>query len=272
MATAAAARRFPCARSPASRLSSSAPARRWMPSRTFTRPASPTASSAWAISSPSSRKPPRRLTQRKRAGKMLKGKFDLEDLSEQLAQVEKIGGLGGIMGMLPGVAKMKEQLASAKIDDKIIKRQRATISSMTPEERRNPDILKASRKRRIAAGSGVKVEEVNKVLKQFRQMADMMKAMGGGKRGALGKMASMLGLPGSGIPQPTPEQIAALQKQLGQKHIGAAPGPLTVSKPSPKPEESMPRPPGLPGLGGTKLPGLGGGGFLSGLNPFGKKK
>jgi signal recognition particle subunit SRP54 len=209
---------------------------------------------------------------RQLAGKMLKGKFDLEDLSEQLAQVEKIGGLGGIMGMLPGVAKMKEQLASAKIDDKIIKRQRAIISSMTPEERRNPDILKASRKRRIAAGSGVKVEEVNKVLKQFRQMADMMKAMGGGKRGALGKMASMLGLPGSGIPQPTPEQIAALQKQLGQKHIGAAPGPLTVSKPSPKPEESMPRPPGLPGLGGTKLPGLGGGGFLSGLNPFGKKK
>src|ERR1700730_17527790 len=130
------------------------------------------------------------------ADKMRKGKFDLEDLSDQLAQVEKIGGLGGIMGMLPGVAKMKEQLASGRVDDRIIKRQRAIISSMTREDRRNPDILKASRKRRIAMGSGAKVEDINKLLKQHRQIADMMKAGGTKRGGALGKMASMLGLPG----------------------------------------------------------------------------
>ena len=149
---------------------------------------------------------------------MRKGKFDLDDLSEQLAQVEKIGGLGGIMGMLPGMAKIKDQMAAAHLDDRIIKRQRAIISSMTREERRNPDILKASRKKRIAAGSGVKVEDVNRLLKQHRQMADMMKSMGGDKRGgALAKMGQALGLPAAAwaCRQPTPEQIAALQKQLG---------------------------------------------------------
>ncbi len=184
---------------------------------------------------------------------MRKGKFDLEDLSDQLAQVEKIGGLGGIMGMLPGVAKMKEQLASANIDDRIIKRQRAMISSMTREERRNPDLLKASRKRRVAAGSGVKVEDVNKLLKQHRQMADMMKSMGGAKRGgAMGKMASMLGLPG-GMPQPTPEQIAAMQKQMGQKPVAPAPG--QAAKPAKSCRPASPEAPKLPGLGGGKLPG-----------------
>jgi signal recognition particle subunit SRP54 len=206
------------------------------------------------------------------AERMRKGKFDLDDLSEQLAQVEKIGGLGGIMGMLPGVAKMKEQLASARFDDGIIKRQRAIISSMTREERRAPDVLKASRKRRVAAGSGVRVEDVNKLLKLHRQMAGMMKTMGVGKRGGtMGKMASMFGLPGGGIgggvPQPTPEQLAALQRQVGQRRIGSPPGQPAQVKPGPKPAE----PPNLPGLGGAKLPGLGGG-LWSGLNPFGKKK
>jgi signal recognition particle subunit SRP54 len=206
------------------------------------------------------------------AERMRKGKFDLDDLSDQLAQVEKIGGLGGIMGMLPGVAKMKEQLASARFDDGIIKRQRAIISSMTRGERRAPDVLKASRKRRVAAGSGVRVEDVNKLLKLHRQMADMMKTMGGAKRGgAMGKMASMFGLPGGGIgggmPQPTPEQLAALQRQVGQRQIGPLPRQPEQVKPGPEPGE----PPKLPGLGGAKLPGLGGG-LWSGLNPFGKKK
>ena len=152
----------------------------------------------------------------KMAEKMRKGVFDLNDLSEQLAQIEKLGGMGGIMGMLPGVAKMKDQLASANLDDKFVKRQRAIISSMTPQERRNPDILKASRKKRIAAGSGVTVEYVNRLLKQHRQMADMMKAMGGAgaKRGMMGKLGQMMGL-GGGMPMPTPEQIEAMQKQLG---------------------------------------------------------
>ena len=88
------------------------------------------------------------------AEKMRKGRFDLEDLSSQLAQVEKLGGMGGIMGMLPGMGKIKEQMANANIDERMIKRQRAMISSMTREERRNPDVLKASRKKRIAAGVG----------------------------------------------------------------------------------------------------------------------
>ena len=117
--------------------------------------------------------------------------------------------------MLPGVAKMKDQLAAANLDDKFVKRQRAIISSMTPQERRNPDLLKASRKKRIAAGSGVSVEHVNRLLKQHRQMADMMKMMGGanGKRGMMGKLGQMMGL-GGGMPMPTPEQIEAMQKQM----------------------------------------------------------
>jgi signal recognition particle subunit SRP54 len=206
------------------------------------------------------------------ADRMRKGRFDLEDLADQLAQVEKIGGLGGIMGMLPGIAKMKDQINSANLDDRMIKRQRAIILSMTREERRNPDVLKASRKKRIASGSGTRVEDVNRLLKQHRQMADMMKAMGGGgKRGAMGKMAQMLGMGGGGMPQPTPEQIEALQKQMGGGMPQGLP-PMPAGLPSAPPPGAFNLPkmpagmPGLPGLGGGKLPGLGG------FNPFGKKK
>ena len=196
------------------------------------------------------------------AEKMRKGRFDLDDLAEQLAQVERIGGVGGILGMLPGMAKMKDQIASANLDQKVIKRQRAIILSMTPQERRNPDVLKASRKKRIASGSGTKVEDVNKLLKQHRQMADMMKAMGGAsKRSPLGKMASMFGLGGG---MPSPEQIAEMQKQMGGGDPGA-PGGLPPSMPKLPPV----MPGGFPGLGGGKLPGLGG---FPGVNPFGKKK
>jgi signal recognition particle subunit SRP54 len=191
------------------------------------------------------------------ADRMRKGKFDLEDLADQLAQVEKIGGLGGIMGMLPGIAKMKDQLASANLDDRVVKRQRAIILSMTPVERRNPDILKASRKKRIAAGSGTRVEDVNRLLKQHRQMADMMKQLGSARRGPLSQMASALGMGGG---MPSPEEMAALQKQMGQ---GATPQlpelPTGLFNKPPK------LPGGLPGLGGAKLPGLG-------FNPFEKKK
>ena len=87
------------------------------------------------------------------AEKMRKGKFDLADMREQLLQMQNMGGLGGLMGMLPGVAKMKNQIAAANLDDKILKRQVAVIDSMTREERRNPDLLKNSRKKRISAGS-----------------------------------------------------------------------------------------------------------------------
>src|SRR3954452_7880536 len=186
--------------------------------------------------------------------KMRKGKFDLEDLRDQLSQMEKLGGVGGLLGMLPGVAKMKAQLENANLDEKIIKRQRAIIDSMTPQERRTPDILKASRKKRIAAGSGAMVEEVNKLLKMHRQMADMMKAMGGGgKRGLGGALGNLFGL-GGGMPQPTPEQIAALQKQMG----GAGLPPGLPSGGGLPPGLGGGRKGALPGLGGPKLPGLGG--------------
>ena len=122
------------------------------------------------------------------AQKMRKGEFDLEDLGEQLKQMQKMGGMGGMMGMLPGVGKIKQQMAAADIDDRVIKRQRAIISSMTPKERRNPKVLDGKRKRRIAAGSGTKLEEVNKLLKMHRQMADMMKMMGKNK-GMMQRMA-----------------------------------------------------------------------------------
>jgi signal recognition particle subunit SRP54 len=194
--------------------------------------------------------------------KMRKGRFDLEDLRDQLVQMEKIGGIGGMFGMLPGIGKMKAQLENANLDERVLKRQRAIINSMTPAERRNPDILKASRKKRIAAGSGTRVEDVNKLLKMHRQMADVMKAMGGGKRGGIaGALGNMFGL-GGGMPQPTPEQIAALQKQMGGK-LPDFPG-GAVLPPSPG---LGGKGPALPGLGGPKLPGLPGVGF-----PFGGKK
>ncbi|MGD0563018.1 MAG: signal recognition particle protein [Roseiarcus sp.] len=206
----------------------------------------------------------------KMAEKMRKGVFDLSDLSEQLAQIEKLGGMGGIMGMLPGMAKLKDQLASAHFDEKAIKRQRAIISSMTPKERRNPDLLKASRKKRIAAGAGVNVEMVNRLLKQHRQMADMMKAMGAssGKRGMMGKLGQMMGM-GGGMPMPSPEQMEALQKQMGGAGApqGFPPAPGIPDAPPPGAFNLPPRFPGLPGVGGAKLPGLGGG-----FNPFGGKK
>jgi signal recognition particle subunit SRP54 len=109
------------------------------------------------------------------AAKMKKGSFDLDDLATQLQQMRKMGGMSGILGMLPGVGKIKQQLSDAQIDDRLIARQLAIIGSMTPKERRNPQILHASRKRRIAAGSGTAVPEVNKLLKQYQQMQIMMK-------------------------------------------------------------------------------------------------
>jgi signal recognition particle subunit SRP54 len=109
------------------------------------------------------------------AAKMQKGSFDLDDLATQLQQMRKMGGMSGILGMLPGIGKIKQQLAEHQIDDRMIARQLAIIGSMTPKERRNPQILHASRKRRIAAGSGTAVPEVNKLLKQYQQMQTMMK-------------------------------------------------------------------------------------------------
>jgi signal recognition particle subunit SRP54 len=128
----------------------------------------------------------------------MKGQFTLEDLQAQLAQVKNMGDLGGLMGMLPGVGKMKKQIADANIDDKMIARQEAIILSMTPKERRNPKLLNAKRRKRIAAGSGTSVQDVNRLLKQFQQMASMMKKMG--KKGMKGMMPGMGGGPGGNMP------------------------------------------------------------------------
>ena len=188
------------------------------------------------------------------AEKMRKGAFDLSDLRDQLTQMQDMGGMTGLMGMLPGVAKMKNQLAAANLDERVLKRQIAIIDSMTPKERRSPDILKASRKRRIAAGSGTKVEDINRMLKMHRTMADVMKAMGGGKRGPMAGLANMLGLGGA---MPSAEDMAKLAQKMpglpglpgGAQLPGGMPG-----LPGLPPDF----PGGLPGLGGGKLPGLGG--------------
>ncbi len=111
----------------------------------------------------------------KLAKKIQKGKFDLDDLGAQLKQLQKMGGLSELMGMLPGVPKIQKQMKDARIDDGMVKRQLAILSSMTPQERRRPEIIKASRKQRIAGGSGTSVQEINKLLKQHKEASRMMK-------------------------------------------------------------------------------------------------
>jgi signal recognition particle subunit SRP54 len=131
----------------------------------------------------------------KLAKKMAKGKFDLDDYAAQLKQISKMGSLSGILGMLPGVGKMKQQIADANLDQSVFKRHVAIISSMTKAERRAPDIMKASRKKRVAAGSGTSVQEVNKLLKQFDDMSTMMKRMNkmGGPEAMMRQMQAGLG-------------------------------------------------------------------------------
>ncbi len=189
------------------------------------------------------------------AERMRKGQFDLNDLREQLDQMTRMGGLGGLMGMLPGVAKLKNQIAAANLDDRILKRQVAIINSMTPQERRHPDLLKNSRKKRIAAGSGTRAEDINKLLKMHRQMADMMKAMGGGpKRGPMAGLAQMMGFGGG---MPSAEEMAKLAEKMPGGQGGLPP---TMPGLPPKCPGAL----GLPGLGGPKLP--------PGFPGLGKKK
>jgi signal recognition particle subunit SRP54 len=199
------------------------------------------------------------------AEKMRRGAFDLADLREQLTQMANLGGMSGLMTMLPGMAKIKNQLAERNLDEKVLKRQMAIIDSMTPQERRNPDVLKASRKRRIAAGSGTKPEDINRLLKMHRTMADVMKAMGGAKRGPMAGLANMLGFGGGlgggfGGGMPSPEQMAKLAEKMPG---GLPPGmPGTGGLP--------PTMPGLPGKFPGALPGLGG--LPGGFPGLGKKK
>jgi signal recognition particle subunit SRP54 len=170
------------------------------------------------------------------ARKLAKGQFDLDDMADQLSQMERMGGMDGLMGMLPGVQKMKKQIAESGVSDGMIRRQRAIIGSMTRRERKKPDILQASRKRRVAAGAGVEVAEINRLLKQHRQMQDAFKMMakGGGK--GFARMAGLLGGGAGGLDR--------------LKAMGGGPPPLPGAAPSL-----------LPGLGGPPAPAF---------NPFKK--
>ena len=123
--------------------------------------------------------------------KMQKGQFDFNDMLKQLQQVSKMGGLGGVLAMLPGVGKLQKQMASAGVDDKSIARQVAIIQSMTVQERKSPKLLNASRKRRVASGSGTTAQEINRLLKQQMEMARMMKKVG--KMGGLKGLGSLFG-------------------------------------------------------------------------------
>jgi len=186
------------------------------------------------------------------AEKMRKGQFDLLDLREQLTQMQKIGGMGGLLGLMPGVAKMKSQIQNAGLDDSLLKRQIAIIDSMTPQERRNPDLLKHSRKKRIAAGSGTNAEQINKLLKMHRGMADMMKMMGTGKRGPLAGIAQAMGFGGG---MPSPEQMKALAEKMPKGADGLPQLPKDLP---PGLRGGLPNLPGLTGLTGKPpLPGLG---------------
>ncbi len=181
--------------------------------------------------------------------RMMKGHFTMNDLRLQLEQMQKMGGMQGMMGMMPGMNKMAKQVEEAGFDDSILKRQIALIQSMTKKERANPQILQASRKKRIAKGAGLEVSELNKLLKMHRQMGDMMKKMGKMGKGGMLKQA-MKGMFGKGGPSPEemaagmdPKALEAAAKQMGGK-----------------------LPPGLGGMGG------GGMALPPGLSGFGKKK
>jgi len=129
----------------------------------------------------------------KLAAKIAKGNFDLDDMAAQLRQVRKMGGMSGIMGMMPGIGKIKKQIADANLDDTLLKRQEAIIGSMTKAERRNPKLLNGSRRLRIAKGSGTSVQDINRLLKQYQDMAAMMKqASKLGQKGLMRSLSNLL--------------------------------------------------------------------------------
>ncbi|OIQ34816.1 MAG: signal recognition particle protein [Roseobacter sp. MedPE-SWchi] len=187
--------------------------------------------------------------------RMMKGHFNMNDLKMQLEQMQQMGGMEGMMSMMPGMGKMAKQVQDAGMDDKVIKRQIAMIQSMTKKERANPALLQASRKKRIAAGSGQQVSDLNKLLKMHRQMSDMMKKMGKMGKGKMLKQA-MKGMLGKGggmgdMAGMDPSQMDPKALEAAAKAMGGGKG----------------MPGGLPGLGG-----MGGMGLPGGLSGFGKKK
>ena len=215
----------------------------------------------------------------KMAKKLKKGTFDLDDLRNQLLQMKKMGGMGSLMNMMPGMGQMKKAMAGANIDEKVFDRQIAIINSMTPKERANPDLLNAKRRIRIANGSGTKVEDVNKLMKQHRQMADMMKKVSKGGMGALSGMFGGKGggmMPGLGnMPDPgsmDPKELEQLARRMGIDPASipqqdAAPKQLAPSKLPTDVGQLLKSGSGLPGQGTSfggpsrfpGLPGLGGG-------------
>ena len=176
------------------------------------------------------------------AKRFAKGLFNMNDLKGQLEQMQKMGGMQGVMGMMPGMGKMQKAAADAGFDDKMLRRQIALIQSMTKRERANPDLLAASRKKRVAAGAGLEVQELNRLLKQHKQMAEMMKKMGKG-----GMMKN------------------ALKQMLGNK------GGIDPSTMDPAALEEAAR--AMKGMGGGGIPGMPRGMTLpSGLSGLMKKK
>jgi signal recognition particle subunit SRP54 len=150
------------------------------------------------------------------AKRFAKGLFNMNDMKAQLEQMVKMGGLAGLMGMMPGMGGMAKKAEAAGINDRMLVRQIALIQSMTKKERANPDLLAASRKKRIAAGAGLEVSDLNKLLKQHQQMADMMKKMGkgGGMKQAIAQMMGKGGMPD--MSKLTPEEMAEAAKGMGQ--------------------------------------------------------
>ncbi|GFE65212.1 signal recognition particle protein [Litoreibacter roseus] len=182
-----------------------------------------------------------------------KGQFNMNDLKMQLEQMIKMGGMEGLMGMMPGMKKMAAKAEEAGLDDRILKQQIALIQSMTKKERANPQLLQASRKKRIAKGAGMEVSDLNKLLKMQRQMGDMMKKMGKMGKGGMLKQA-MRGMFGkSGMPGMGPGGMPDMNDPAAMEQAAKALG------------GKMPA-----GMG--NLPGLGGGGLPPGLSGFGKKK
>lgn len=201
---------------------------------------------------------------KQQAKKMAKGQFDMDDLADQFRQMKKMGGMGAILGLMPGMGKMKKAVDQAGgFDDKEISRQEAIISSMTKAERKKPALMNASRKKRVAKGSGTSVQEINKLLKAHRQMADMMKKMGkGGMKGLAKQLGAMGGMPGGMPAMPGGEPDAAMLEQMGGGKKGKGGDPEIDFDAINKAISGQ----------GVLPPGLGGNGPMGGLPGLGKKK
>ncbi|HHG89316.1 MAG TPA: signal recognition particle protein [Devosia sp.] len=202
----------------------------------------------------------------KMAKKLKKGVFDLNDLRNQLLQMKKMGGMGAIMGLMPGMGQMKKAMAGANVDEKTFDRQVAIINSMTTQERARPELLNASRRKRIAAGAGTEVSQINKLIKQHRQMASMMKKMSRG-----GGMGSMLGGMGAGVPpgmaggmpdmaSMDPAELERMAQQLGvdPNSLPGSGGGTKKALPEKLPEDftQLTKNNSLPDLGKPQFPGL----------------